>query len=216
MSIRARRSREGPVAGHALPLVGLHVCPARGMLPPNSGQLPPAETGGNMAFSFLSWRIRSIGPTSWSGCGASSGQAAQPADTFLYRDWIRSWAEQIGFTEVAFAGGSDATDHSPSWQTLAAMMKRSAQESTKIAFDTPGRSSRFSAPAGQQATLCLLTPQVPFGPSYSFLLFHGTGHYKSGRAAPCHIWRRASVHSHRTRAAIYHRGSRPWPRQKPR
>ncbi len=44
-------------------------------------------------------------------------------DTFLHRDWIAQWAENIGFEQVAFTDGSDASRHPPMWQTVATMVK---------------------------------------------------------------------------------------------
>jgi SAM-dependent methyltransferase len=44
-------------------------------------------------------------------------------DTFLHRDWIRLWADKIGFAEVVFADGDDCTNHPPMWQTVTSMVK---------------------------------------------------------------------------------------------
>lgn len=44
-------------------------------------------------------------------------------DTFLHRDWIRLWADRIGFSEPRFTSGQDAAHHWPMWQTIAAMAK---------------------------------------------------------------------------------------------
>lgn len=44
-------------------------------------------------------------------------------DVFLHRDWIRLWAETIGFTEPTFTDGQDGTNHPPFWQTIAIMSK---------------------------------------------------------------------------------------------
>jgi hypothetical protein len=44
-------------------------------------------------------------------------------DTFLHRDWIRIWADAIGFTPPVFTDGDDGADHPPFWQTLAVMRK---------------------------------------------------------------------------------------------
>lgn len=44
-------------------------------------------------------------------------------DSFLHRDWLRTWARQIGFAEPVFTAGSDDTNFPPFWQSLAAMEK---------------------------------------------------------------------------------------------
>jgi SAM-dependent methyltransferase len=44
-------------------------------------------------------------------------------DAFLHRDWLRIWAEEFGFSSVAFTEGQDASAHPPFWQTLAVMTK---------------------------------------------------------------------------------------------
>jgi SAM-dependent methyltransferase len=46
-------------------------------------------------------------------------------DTFLHRDWIDLWAERVGFRDVEFTDGQDASKHPPMWQTLVAMAKPS-------------------------------------------------------------------------------------------
>lgn len=44
-------------------------------------------------------------------------------DTFLHPDWLRFWAERIGFEPPAFTSGQDSTNHPPFWQSLVAMRK---------------------------------------------------------------------------------------------
>ena len=44
-------------------------------------------------------------------------------DAFLHRDWIELWAAQIGFADVSFTDGTDASHHPPFWQALTAMTK---------------------------------------------------------------------------------------------
>jgi len=51
------------------------------------------------------------------------GQQDLVQDIFLHRDWIRLWAEEIGFTEPTFTDGDDGTNHPPFWQTIAIMSK---------------------------------------------------------------------------------------------
>jgi hypothetical protein len=47
-------------------------------------------------------------------------------DTFLHPDWIRLWAEKIGFGEPRFTDGLDGSNHPPMWQTVAVIDKPSA------------------------------------------------------------------------------------------
>ena len=51
------------------------------------------------------------------------GKSLALLDTFLHRDWIESWADRIGFENVAFVEGHDGSKHPPSWQTVATMVK---------------------------------------------------------------------------------------------
>ncbi|HEU5067261.1 MAG TPA: class I SAM-dependent methyltransferase [Sphingomicrobium sp.] len=44
-------------------------------------------------------------------------------DTFLHRDWVKLWADKIGFADLRFTDGQEALLHPPMWQTVAAMMK---------------------------------------------------------------------------------------------
>jgi cyclopropane fatty-acyl-phospholipid synthase-like methyltransferase len=46
-------------------------------------------------------------------------------DTFLHRDWIRLWADKLGFEGVDFTDGNDNSQHPEAWQAIASMMKRS-------------------------------------------------------------------------------------------
>lgn len=80
--------------------------------------------GGRLIFSFLELedprhhgifhsrlgRFRKFG---WS----------QTLDVFLHRDWIRFWAEDIGFADISFTDGNDGSHHPEFWQALAAMTK---------------------------------------------------------------------------------------------
>jgi SAM-dependent methyltransferase len=45
-------------------------------------------------------------------------------DTFLHRDWIRAWAQELGFSEPQFTDGSDTQHHRRMWQTVASMQKK--------------------------------------------------------------------------------------------
>jgi SAM-dependent methyltransferase len=44
-------------------------------------------------------------------------------DVFLHRDWIRFWAQSIGFEDISFTDGTDGTNHPQFWQALASMKK---------------------------------------------------------------------------------------------
>lgn len=82
------------------------------------------KPGGKLIFSFLELedpahhpifdrRIRAFETRGWSS----------ELDIFLHRDWIRLWAANIGFTDVAFTDGSDTQHHPAFWQSLVAMTK---------------------------------------------------------------------------------------------
>ncbi len=82
------------------------------------------KPGGKLVFSFLEMtepqhlrvfdsRVNRL----------AQGKELGLLDAFLHRDWIRHWAERIGFSEPQFTDGDDATAHPPFWQTLAAMDK---------------------------------------------------------------------------------------------
>lgn len=44
-------------------------------------------------------------------------------DTFLHREWVKLWADKVGFRELRFTNGLDSSDHPEMWQTIAAMVK---------------------------------------------------------------------------------------------
>ncbi len=82
------------------------------------------KPGGKLVFSFLEFedpqhheafrtQVSRFAKRGWSGT----------LDTFLHRDWIRFWAEDLGFGEVEFYDGTDARYHPPMWQSLVAMRK---------------------------------------------------------------------------------------------
>ncbi len=82
------------------------------------------KPGGKLVFSFLELedpqhrsifhnRAKSFQSRGW----------ATTLDAFLHRDWIRFWADDIGFTDVAFTDGSDGRHHPAFWQALVAMTK---------------------------------------------------------------------------------------------
>ncbi|WP_408589344.1 class I SAM-dependent methyltransferase [Novosphingobium sp.] len=83
------------------------------------------KLGGRTVFSFLEigeplhrdaflTRVRLIG----------AGKTPALLDTFLHRDWIRSWAVELGLTEPVFTNGDDDRDHPAFWQSLVTMQKR--------------------------------------------------------------------------------------------
>jgi SAM-dependent methyltransferase len=85
------------------------------------------KPGGTFIFSFLELederhhgifraRIKNFRNRGWS----------PTLDTFLHRDWVRFWARDLGFTDVAFTGGADHEHHMPFWQTLVSMTKPAA------------------------------------------------------------------------------------------
>jgi 2-polyprenyl-3-methyl-5-hydroxy-6-metoxy-1,4-benzoquinol methylase len=45
-------------------------------------------------------------------------------NTFLHRDWISQWANELGFGDVEFTSGSDHQNHPPFGQSLVSMAKK--------------------------------------------------------------------------------------------
>ncbi|MFX8373818.1 hypothetical protein ABTL76_19460, partial [Acinetobacter baumannii] len=54
------------------------------------------------------------------------GKPLSLLDTFLHRDWLRTWARELGFSEPTFTNGDDATHHPAFWQTLVVLRKDEA------------------------------------------------------------------------------------------
>jgi ubiquinone/menaquinone biosynthesis C-methylase UbiE len=82
------------------------------------------KPGGKLVFSFLEFteplhrdhfmnRVRRV----------QKGKDLNLLDTFLHRDWIALWAQQIGFADIEFTDGDDGSRHPPFWQTLVSMVK---------------------------------------------------------------------------------------------
>ncbi|KQM22079.1 class I SAM-dependent methyltransferase [Novosphingobium sp. Leaf2] len=82
------------------------------------------KPGGRLVFSFLELedpqhhgvfrnRIKAFEKHGW----------ANTLDTFLHRDWIRFWAQDLGFQDIAFTDGQDTTSHPAFWQALVTMTK---------------------------------------------------------------------------------------------
>jgi SAM-dependent methyltransferase len=84
------------------------------------------KPGGKMIFSFLEMENdRHFNNTFLSRVGQFKNKYPMGhLDTFLHRDWIRRWADRIGFTEPVFTDGMDTTNHPPTGQALAVMDKR--------------------------------------------------------------------------------------------
>jgi SAM-dependent methyltransferase len=80
--------------------------------------------GGKMIFSFLEIED----PAHWVVLDArvnalSSHIPLEHLDTFLHRDWIKAWADKLGYCNVTFTDGFDGSHHAPFWQSLASMEK---------------------------------------------------------------------------------------------
>ena len=82
------------------------------------------KPGGRLVFSFLEFedpnhhqifrnRVKSFDRQGW----------ADTLDTFLHRDQIRFWGQDIGFTNITFTDGMDNSNHPEFWQALTAMQK---------------------------------------------------------------------------------------------
>lgn len=82
------------------------------------------KPGGKLVFSFLEFedvkhrhifhnRASAFRKKGW----------ANLLDTFLHRDWIRVWSQDIGFEAVSFTDGTDETHHPQFWQALVEMSK---------------------------------------------------------------------------------------------
>lgn len=82
------------------------------------------KPGGKLVFSFLEFED----PHHWSVFQSRLGRLRRKRrlallDTYLHRDWIRLWADKIGFSVPEFTEGQEASYHPPMWQTIAAMVK---------------------------------------------------------------------------------------------
>jgi ubiquinone/menaquinone biosynthesis C-methylase UbiE len=54
------------------------------------------------------------------------GRKLDLLDTFLHRDWLSFWAQEIGFEEPQFTDGFDSSCHPAFWQGLVSMTKPAA------------------------------------------------------------------------------------------
>jgi SAM-dependent methyltransferase len=82
------------------------------------------KPGGRVVFSFLEFGD----PEHWRVFENRLGRLRRRRrlallDTYLHRDWIRLWADKIGFGEPKFTDGQDDRRHRPMWQTVAALSK---------------------------------------------------------------------------------------------
>lgn len=83
------------------------------------------KPGGCLIFSFLEMEDERHHPILRRRLGFFRTKGWSPSlDSFLHRDWIRFWARDIGFADVAFTDGSDHSRHPEFWQALTAMSKR--------------------------------------------------------------------------------------------
>lgn len=82
------------------------------------------KPGGRLVFSFMEFADpRHRGVFDRRVDVLARGRGLNLLDTFLHRDWITTWAAQIGFSEPRFTDGADATFHPSLWQTLATMTR---------------------------------------------------------------------------------------------
>lgn len=82
------------------------------------------KPGGTLVFSFLELTEPAHRRVFFNRVGwLAEGRRLPLLDTFLHRDWIVWWAEDLGFAPPTFTDGSDDAAHLPFWQTLVAMTK---------------------------------------------------------------------------------------------
>lgn len=80
--------------------------------------------GGRLVFSFLELEDARHHGIFHSRLGRFRKRGwSDTLDAFLHRDWIRFWAQEIGFEDVGFTDGDDDRHHPPFWQALVAMTK---------------------------------------------------------------------------------------------
>ena len=82
------------------------------------------KPGGRLVFSFLELENEAHRKIFMNRVATFKGATAwSHLDTFIHRDWIRTWAAEIGFTAPKFTDGTDSTNHPSFWQTVASMDK---------------------------------------------------------------------------------------------
>lgn len=80
--------------------------------------------GGRLVFSFLELEDPKHHSIFHSRLGRFRKHGwSQTLDVFLHRDWIRFWAEDIGFEGITFTDGTDDRYHPQFWQALTVMTK---------------------------------------------------------------------------------------------
>lgn len=85
------------------------------------------KPGGKLVFSFLEITEPQHYPVFAGRCQRlRDGKDLPLVDTFLHRDWISLWAAEIGFVDVRFTEGLDASNHPPMWQTIVSMVRPEA------------------------------------------------------------------------------------------
>jgi SAM-dependent methyltransferase len=82
------------------------------------------KPGGKLVFSFLELGDSGHFATFENRVGRlRAKKRLSLLDTFLHRDWIKLWAEKIGFDQPEFTDGQDTAAHPKMWQTVAALVK---------------------------------------------------------------------------------------------
>lgn len=82
------------------------------------------KPGGKTVFSFLELTDPGHRPVHFKRIDMiTRGRKLGLLDTFLHRDWIRFWADDIGFEALHFTDGSDDANHPAFWQSLVSMTK---------------------------------------------------------------------------------------------
>lgn len=80
------------------------------------------KTGGRLLFSFLELDDQRHWQLFLERADRIEQKDIIPLlDTFLHRDWINTWAREIGFNAPIYTGGKDSRNHPAFWQSLARM-----------------------------------------------------------------------------------------------
>ena len=82
--------------------------------------------GGRLVFSFLEMTDPNHWPIFESRLQRlRAGRELELLDTYLARDWVKSWAERIGIAPPGFTDGQNTERHPKMWQTIASLVKPS-------------------------------------------------------------------------------------------
>lgn len=82
------------------------------------------KPGGHLVFSFLELEDPRHAQLFAERADSFERQDVIPLlDTFLHRDWITTWAKEIGFGQPSYTGGKDNRNHPAFWQSLVGMRK---------------------------------------------------------------------------------------------